>query len=346
MVLTSTFYADGSRNAGSAFSPQKLRMLFGQIETDLHCSSAYRQALASLQQSLEDTAELQAAIHSVGREAIRLALRHVVKHYRSNPAAPPSMPSSPSSPLSMAGANSDAVEVLDSTTEDPSEKRLSATVVPIRAAEELMFCESDFVETESSEAIAPTVALPSPPASREEALKQIGENLRQARLDQSHSIDYLHSKTQVPIHLIKALESGRTHLLPEDIYVHGFIRRLSKALELDEAEVMANLPKPDLAGSVIASWHGSLGPSPSSFEMRPVHLYLSYAALMVGAVGGLAWMSNQASQPAEPTALDPSIDTVSQSTHLRDIGTVSGFQAEKAGTVLQPEVSPPENSPF
>jgi len=57
------------------------------------------------------------------------------------------------------------------------------------------------------------------------------------------------------------------------------------------------LPKP--AENPIPSMYLSVSDSESAegFQMRPVHLYIGYTALMAGAVGGLGWLSQQPLMP-------------------------------------------------
>ena len=101
----------------------------------------------------------------------------------------------------------------------------------------------------------------------------------------------------MPLHHIEAIENGEIEKLPQDIYVRGFIRRLGDALGLDGSAMANALPKP--AESPIPSMYLSVSDSESAegFQMRPVHLYIGYTALMAGAVGGLGWLSQQPLMP-------------------------------------------------
>jgi cytoskeletal protein RodZ len=101
----------------------------------------------------------------------------------------------------------------------------------------------------------------------------------------------------VPLHHIEAIENGEIEKLPQDIYVRGFIRRLGDALGLDGSAMANALPKP--AASPIPSMYLSVSDSESAegFQMRPMHLYIGYTALMAGAVGGLGWLSQQPLMP-------------------------------------------------
>jgi cytoskeleton protein RodZ len=132
---------------------------------------------------------------------------------------------------------------------------------------------------------------------REECLRELGRELRKGRQIRSLSLQQLHSQTLVPLHHIEAIENGEIEKLPQDIYVRGFIRRLGDALGLDGSAMANALPKP--AENPIPSMYLSVSDSESAegFQMRPVHLYIGYTALMAGAVGGLGWLSQQPLMP-------------------------------------------------
>ena len=70
-------------------------------------------------------------------------------------------------------------------------------------------------------------------------LKDIGSRLRQFRQAQSLSLEDVASKTRVQARLLKAIEEGRIDILPEPVYVQGFIKRFADAIGLD-GENLAN----------------------------------------------------------------------------------------------------------
>lgn len=124
---------------------------------------------------------------------------------------------------------------------------------------------------------------------RQERCRQIGQILRQTRQERSLSVQWLFNRTYIPAHQIQALEEGRLGDLPEDIYLRGFIRQLGNALGLNGSELAAQLPIENAA--VVPTWYRS--ESSGSFQISSVHLYLGYATLLIGAVGGLSWLSEQ-----------------------------------------------------
>jgi hypothetical protein len=180
---------------------------------------------------------------------------------------------------------------------------------------------------------------------REQLLRQVGQELRQARLERSLSVFQLHSQTLVPIHHIEALESGCLEHLPEDVYIRGFIRRIAHALGLDGMTMTASIPEPDPVKSVVPSWYRA--PSTSSmpgFQLNSVHLYLGYTALIAGAVGGLSWMSNKsvpgASVTPEPTG--SSQTSMSPKAQGTESNTKPGLKASKTGVKAGSDIAPPE----
>ena len=145
---------------------------------------------------------------------------------------------------------------------------------------------------------------------RKDCLSELGRELRKGRQIRSLSLEQLHGQTFVPLHHLEAIENGEIENLPQDIYLRGFIRRIGDALGLNGQAMADALPIPDpsqTANPYLLSVSDS--ESDSEFQMRPVHLYLGYTALMAGAVGGVAWLSQQPVVPANaaPQATPPSV---------------------------------------
>jgi cytoskeleton protein RodZ len=148
---------------------------------------------------------------------------------------------------------------------------------------------------------------------RKDCLCELGRELRKGRQIRSLSLEQLHIQTFVPLHHLEAIENGEIEKLPQDIYLRGFIRRIGDALGLNGQAMADALPVPDprqTANPYLLSVSES--ESDSEFQMRPVHLYLGYTALMAGAVGGVAWLSQQPVVPvnAAPQAAPPSVAPV------------------------------------
>ena len=327
MTATSMQSLDFS-NARS--SQESLRLLFFQIETELHRSAAFRQALAGVQNQTGNSEGLQALLKAAGREAIRLAMRQMLRSTTGKPAAKQSTKRS-----------EEAVKVAEAVP-------VSEVSVPNDPTPSINTIEPEPI----TPLVEPIVHRPAPPPisafeqQRTTALQQIGQALRQARQAKALSIENLHNRTWVPIYQLKALEAGQVEQLPEDIYVRGFIQRAGDALGLNGRELAASLPTPDAAKSVIPSWSRSRpGASATDTYLQPVHLYVGYATLMAGAVGGLAWISQHPIAPGLLHQLAPS-DSEQQSPELQ-IRPGTRFSSNTtrvavAQAIAQPEATTPE----
>ncbi len=332
MTATSTQSLDFS-NARS--SQDSLRKLFFQIEAELHRSAAFRQALAGVQNQTGSSEGLQALLKAVGREAIRLAMRQMLRATTGKPAASDRSTKRSEKRSEEAAKHVEAVPVSEvSVANDPTPSINTLEPEPITPL------------------VEPIVRRPAPPPisafeqQRTAALQQIGQALQQARQAKALSIENLHNRTWVPIYQLKALEAGQVEQLPEDIYVRGFIQRAGDALGLNGRELAASLPTPDSAKTVIPSWSRSRpGASATDTYLQPMHLYVGYAALMAGAVGGLAWISQHPIAPGLLHQLEPS-DSEPQSPELqRRPGTRFSSNTTRvavAQAIAQPEATTPE----
>lgn len=308
----------------SARSTQEsLRILFFQIEAELHRSDAFRQAMSGVQNQTGSSEGMQALLKAAGREAIRLAMRQMLRH------APKAEP-------------------VTAKREKRSEKR----------SEEPAVHESTLLNTAASiepEPITPLVepqvtTRPAPPPitpfeqQRQQAIVQIGETLREARYAKGLSIEQIHSQTWVPIHQLKALEAGQVEQLPEDIFVRGFIRRVGDTLGLDGCELSDTLPNLDAMRSVVPSWARSrIAPSSAQGCLQPAHLYVGYVALMAGAVGSLAWITQHPVSPGLLEKIEPEPPAPEQQT--KPGVRFSGVQRQAvAQAIAQPQLVTPASS--
>lgn len=338
-------------------SRDALQQLVGQVEAELLRSDIYQQALERLEKQGEGTPTQipQAALRAVGREAIRLAMRRMIRQHRSDrptPAqvTPISRPTQPSRFAQRFPAAAAAAQSAPKSQTPPKPKTPSASAKP-----------------ETPTDIPPSGAKPpnarpprkaqathqrprktmSPEAQkRQAALVEIGTAIKQARQSQGLSLDYLHLQTWVPVYHLKALEQGKTDQLPEDIYIQGFVQRLAPLLKLDAQAVMAPLralaPK-----NISPSWQ----PMPTAKQttsLQPAHLYVGYAALMAGAVGGLVWMSQQPQTESWMQQLPEWEPFASEQqpaeTELPDAFIAPAPVPGNGGAIAIPETAPPESA--
>ncbi|MBD2068902.1 helix-turn-helix domain-containing protein [Leptolyngbya sp. FACHB-671] len=66
-----------------------------------------------------------------------------------------------------------------------------------------------------------------------EQLKEIGVQLHQTREQQSKSLEEVAAKTFIPLRLLQAIEVGQAAVLPEPVFIQGFIRRYGDLVGLD-----------------------------------------------------------------------------------------------------------------
>ncbi len=296
--------------ASLGISPEELRSLLSQIEAQLHHSEVYRRTLESLQsRSGEPLEGITLLIKALGREAIRLSLQNLITCYPQG--------------------TSTAAEAIPET--------LPTGIAPVTAPQPIPSNPKPAV-IRSPKLSKAQLALQKAQQEREIAWKAIGEQLQKARYGRSLSLEQLYALTRIPLHELKALEAGDLQNLPEEVYLRGFVRRLSIVLGLDSQKILATLPEPDFTHSVIPSWSYVPAQKNKGVYLQPAHLYLGYTALMAGAVGGLAWLYGDApsgaAQDHPPTAPELSVPTVPGDSYAQESFSTRGIPA--------PEVTSPD----
>lgn len=309
------FNVPGS-NTPTEISAEGLREVLGQIEVELYRSEVYRRAVKTLQQMpAKGAASGQFLMKAIGREAIRLTMRHLVRQVggvvqegsgtwgedgergvdefpvaafaRALGSRTAAAPVPQEFPLEIAPA----IEIAEPSCD--SEPTAVAAVEPV----------VESAPRKSRRKISAAEIAEQAAQERQDCLRQIGEQIRKAREARSISITELHRQTLVPIHQLQALEAGHGAHLPEDIYLRGFIKRIGNALKLDNESLLASLPKPDPVQAVLPTWYHPQQKATGvrGLAVQPVHLYLGYAALMAG---GLVWLSHQSAPEASPGAVE------------------------------------------
>lgn len=345
MVATTTFYLEGQDHARIALTREGLSALLVQVEAELHRSETYQQALDRFSHGVEETAQsCQSMIRAVGREAIRLALRQVVRQYRTSPSNSP-LPESAPAPLVAPLIEEAGADVALPTREPANFVRVPEPQPDIQPT----------IQPEASTKVVPAPVAPPPPPTRAiqrvvvkplspEAekraamLQEIGQTLREAREAQGMSLEQLNLKTYIPIHQLRALELGQADKLPEDVYIQGFIRRIAPVLKVEASELQGYIKPLQAPKSAVPSWYQT---ESSPAQLQPVHLYMGYAALMAGAAGGLMWMSQQPhSLQWSPDLSDLQPSSVVQPT--ADADAIAPPQAVGGGAIASPETTPPQ----
>ncbi len=327
-------------------SVENLRSVLGQIEAELYRSEVYRRAINNSQQSsTEGTPSAQFLMKAIGREAIRLTLRHFVQ--QSDPEIEAKgmreleeadLDEFPVAAFSRAlGSHSSNEAFPKKSVVKPFQDRfqkppLDKQPVGEIAKQPLSGTIQKTNKKTSAAHLAEQVA-----QERADHLRRLGEQIQRARLARSMSLLELHSKTLVPMHQIQALEAGHGAHLPEDIYLRGFIQRIGNALGMDSPSLLASLPTPDPEKAILPTWYHppTKATGIRGLAVQPVHLYVGYAALMAG---GLFWLSRQATPPANPGAIDLDSSQVNPSPKTQS------HHSESSGAKVS--IAPPETVGF
>lgn len=123
------------------------------------------------------------------------------------------------------------------------------------------------------------------PQEQVEKLEELGSRLRQFRTEQSIPLEEVAAQTRIQARLLNAIEEGRLEELPEPVYIKGFIKRFAEALGLNGAEFASAFPTGSGLQFIKPSWRYL-----PAAQLRPVHLYLLYVFLVIGAVNGLSFL--------------------------------------------------------
>ncbi len=142
-----------------------------------------------------------------------------------------------------------------------------------------------------------------------ERLMQIGAYLHHVREEHGLSLEEVAERTLIQTRMLKAIEEGKLHYLPEPVYVQGFIRRYADAMGLDGGEFAEAFPAEKNMHLAQSSWKDS-----PAAQLRPLHLYVAYIALIIASVSLLSYIvgrsasTNATSQlaPTQTTAVPPS----------------------------------------
>ncbi len=362
-------------------SSEQLNSLVTQIEEELHSSQVYTLSIESFQKVLGYTASKgEILIRAVGREAIQIALRQMARGYvsmantvQSETAIPTQaveQQSSVETPQLTVGSESG----LSGSINAPSQQTDSEAMMVVSSlgwgagecTSKSQYHLKSTPPTPHPKVNPAETSDPSPQKKgkkrtkadlrsqkiqqRTDYLQEVGQQFRQARIASGLSQCELHRQTMVPLTHLEALETADEAQLPEDVYLRGFICRLGNALGLDGTAMAAALPSMDPVQSLQPSWSP---PEPETgFYLNSIHLYLGYAALVAGSLGGIAWLSQQSLPENKPIPDVPEIPTQTspQSYQPVEPELTPGLQTTAEGIILgrdlaQPEVSPAEVSP-
>ncbi|HEY9624386.1 MAG TPA: RodZ domain-containing protein [Crinalium sp.] len=208
-----------------------------------------------------------------------------------------------------------------------------------------------------------------------EQLKEIGEYLYQVRQEQAISLDEVANKTFIPLRLLRAIEVGRGDLLPEPVFIQGFIRRYADILGLDGSAIAKGFsttttPVPPPPTKPSAHPISQSPAEPSVSESRPANsapgrgrsaIYVGSIAAGIALIAIIVYGISQLSSQSErrstttaspspevespsPTAVSPSPVAASPSSIPSPSSTPSAIAAAVTASP-SPDVSPSVASP-
>ncbi len=140
-------------------------------------------------------------------------------------------------------------------------------------------------------------------ASQQQQLQEIGTYLHDVREAQERTLEDIATHTFIPLRLLRAIESGETQVLPEPVFVKGFIRRYADELGLDGLAIAdafsihapmvpPTIQDPELVN--LSNERPALIPNiqiptlPDPPQVKPVYGVIGLVA--IACLGGLYWM--------------------------------------------------------
>ena len=161
------------------------------------------------------------------------------------------------------------------------------------------------------------------PGNREQAerLAEMGTRLRELRQQQEIPLEVVAGRTRIQPRLLRAIEQGNLDDLPEPVYIHSFLRQYADAIGLNGVQFASEFPTtPGALPAIRQSWRSLPGA-----QLRPMHLYLLYMVLIIGAVNGLSFLMKRSVQ-APVTTVELQAPPVSTAT----MGPVSPVKAKSS----------------
>jgi cytoskeleton protein RodZ len=298
---------------------EELRALFNQLEAELHRSEGYCRAIAGLQSVAPSAPSL---IQAVGREALRVAMQHF---------APVAAPTAAAIVPSAAQSDHQAAAAHKADQDATQDAALFSAIADVMAPTPTK-ARFSFLPQRPTKLSAAEIALQEQTA-RHTQLRQLGQQLRQAREAKAMTLAQLHTRSFVPMYHLQALEMGRVDNLPEDVYLRGFLRRLENVLGLTVGTLQANLPTNLVQTSIAPSWSAAkptkVRAGLGGLQVNSAHLYVTYASLMAG---GVFWLSNQTSPKANftPITIDNPHTEAAKVPSKADSATQSGAASNMA----------------
>jgi len=156
-------------------------------------------------------------------------------------------------------------------------------------------------------------------------LQEISHYLQQHRQEQGLSLKDVAERTRIPLSTLKAIEAAQLTQLPEPVYVQGFIRRFADVLGLDGTALAKDFPTQMVSQrSPQTIWRRL-----PAAQLRPLHLYCLYIAVIVFAINSLSSVVRRSADPH----------------NLNLQKTLVGPEFPEVSLVEEPSSSPPDTTP-
>ncbi|MEA5625944.1 helix-turn-helix domain-containing protein [Nostoc sp. UHCC 0251] len=323
MVTTPVYYLQILDNLNIEIPQDELRSLLGEIEVQLHRSRVYRRALAIVQKLIgEKTDQAQDLLKAVGREAIGLAFQQFAQQSQKVETATDTKQATETVNLP-----SEIQQEHCTLREKPSKNTAENSLwkKPLQLLNHQRISQAELAEQAAQQRMA--------------CLREIGQQLQKTRQSKGLSLDHIQLSTHIRTELIEALENGNWKELSDDIFVRGFIRRYGDALGLNGVALAGSLPC--LAAIPVTHPFSEQTQKGMGLEIRPTHLYVGYTALLAGAMGGLALMSQQQANTNISIEQDNS-SSVLQSSKQQSPTVKPGIKSTNTGVAVGSDISPPE----
>ncbi|MDZ8225194.1 helix-turn-helix domain-containing protein [Nostoc sp. ChiVER01] len=326
MVTTPVYYLQILDNPNIEISQDELRSLLGEIEVQLHRSGVYRRALAIMQKLIgSETDQAQDLLKAVGREAIGLAFRQFAQQ---------------SQKVETPTDTKQATETVNSSPEIQQE-HCTLQEEPSKNTAENSLWKKPLQLLNHQRVSQAKLAQKAELAAQQRivCLRQIGQQLQKTRQSKGLSLDHIQLSTHIRTELIEALENGNWKESSDDIFIRGFIRRYGDALGLNGIALAASLPF--LAATPVTQPFLDQSKKGMGLEICPTHLYVGYTALLAGAMGGLALISQQQANTNISIEQDNS-SSVLQSLKQQSPTVKPGIKSTNTGVTVGSDISPPE----
>ena len=175
-------------------------------------------------------------------------------------------------------------------------------------------------------------------------LQAIGAKLGQARQEKGISLEEIATKTFIPLRLLTAIEVGRLDLLPEPIFVQGFIRRFATEVGLDGPALAKefSVEPPTAPVDVVPTTPAATGEAPAE---RPTWLPLLGAGLVLAALMGVALAMSRSQQPNAPAQVKSSPATVKPTIAPKVAATAAASPTPAPSLAPSPIAAEPSPTP-